>query len=611
MSDSLHFLRFVFLNIFLVQSFLCVSQNCGVGAILFKEDFGGNEESDPVAKSDGVPFVSGLTYDQNPCDYSRKGKYAIRKVGYQPHYEWYTMYDHTFPNDMNKGYFMQVDASERPCTFFQTRIDGLCESTNLYLSMWAMGSTQLDGYENSYLKLVIEGLDGEELSSKSIVVENCKGYWEQFGIPFTVPAGNQSIVFKIINTTSSSDGNDFCLDDIEVRLCTEVPVISSEYNPVCVGTDISLNISYKNDGTLVEPLQFTWFRSSQLSYNEDDWEKIGTFDQLQLRSVSKSDGVYYRVMVSGTEGSTDWNNCSPISDIYKLDVIACDLVVSDTICQSKRFPNVGEIEETIMDDNVLVRCLHTILPFVKDTVNWRMCSSESYKDDNFSIPVNYTPGQYVMVEEGRNTQFCYHHVLNLQVDSSYGMVLYDTICGGETYQHYGFFKDETGVYFNTLESEGGCDSTITLYLTVLPKYLQRISDTISQGETYCFFDQMIKEAGTYVETGVTVLGCDSVIVLDLTVKDKYIPIVPDEYFTPNSDALHEKWNIKNIEAHPDACVRIFDRFGKLLYERVGYANIEGWDGTYRGQPMPSADYWYEINVPKLDRQYIGHFTLIR
>ena len=37
---------------------------------------------------------------------------------------------------------------------------------------------------------------------------------------------------------------------------------------------------------------------------------------------------------------------------------------------------------------------------------------------------------------------------------------------------------------------------------------------------------------------------------------------------------------------------------------------EGWDGTYLGQQMPSADYWYSIQLED-GRIFKGHFSLKR
>ena len=37
----------------------------------------------------------------------------------------------------------------------------------------------------------------------------------------------------------------------------------------------------------------------------------------------------------------------------------------------------------------------------------------------------------------------------------------------------------------------------------------------------------------------------------------------------------------------------------------------GWDGTYRGKPQPSTDYWFIIKIDMTDKKVTGHFTLKR
>jgi gliding motility-associated-like protein len=61
--------------------------------------------------------------------------------------------------------------------------------------------------------------------------------------------------------------------------------------------------------------------------------------------------------------------------------------------------------------------------------------------------------------------------------------------------------------------------------------------------------------------------------------------------------------------YPDAEIEIYDRYGKLLIRYHG--SDLGWDGTYRGIPQPSTDYWYIINIGELDKRAVGHFTLKR
>ena len=89
---------------------------------------------------------------------------------------------------------------------------------------------------------------------------------------------------------------------------------------------------------------------------------------------------------------------------------------------------------------------------------------------------------------------------------------------------------------------------------------------------------------------------------------------PDMFFTPNGDGENDRWTIKNLDAYKNrnsVTVRIYDRYGKLIYSANSTDFESGWDGTYNGVKMPSTDYWYEIDIHNIDKQYFGHFTLIR
>ena len=63
------------------------------------------------------------------------------------------------------------------------------------------------------------------------------------------------------------------------------------------------------------------------------------------------------------------------------------------------------------------------------------------------------------------------------------------------------------------------------------------------------------------------------------------------------------------DIYPDAVIVIYDRYGKKLVEYKG--SSEGWNGKYQGKDMPSTDYWYEIRIEEIKKQYVGHFTLLR
>jgi len=86
-------------------------------------------------------------------------------------------------------------------------------------------------------------------------------------------------------------------------------------------------------------------------------------------------------------------------------------------------------------------------------------------------------------------------------------------------------------------------------------------------------------------------------------------IIP-HYFSPNGDGINDIWEIEGLrDSYPDAVVTIFDRFGKELIKYKGTG--DGWDGKYLGRDMPATDYWYVIEIKEINKQYTGHFTLLR
>ena len=98
-----------------------------------------------------------------------------------------------------------------------------------------------------------------------------------------------------------------------------------------------------------------------------------------------------------------------------------------------------------------------------------------------------------------------------------------TICYGETYTWHGQAYTVSGDYTATLSNAYGCDSVVVLHLTVLPEVpVTEESVVVCYGETYTWHGQAYTVSGDYTTTLQTVHGCDSVVVLHLTV----LPEVP-------------------------------------------------------------------------------------
>jgi gliding motility-associated-like protein len=107
--------------------------------------------------------------------------------------------------------------------------------------------------------------------------------------------------------------------------------------------------------------------------------------------------------------------------------------------------------------------------------------------------------------------------LNLRVNAARSTVLNRQICEGETFDLNGVLLDSTGTYTDTLNTLDGCDSIVTLNLTVNPVYNVEIDAQICEGQVYTFAGQALSSTGQYTGNFQTTRGCDSLVTLNLTV----------------------------------------------------------------------------------------------
>ena len=115
--------------------------------------------------------------------------------------------------------------------------------------------------------------------------------------------------------------------------------------------------------------------------------------------------------------------------------------------------------------------------------------------------------------------------LHLTVGELYDVSIYDTICVGETYTWDGVKYTTTGVYPRKYQSRYGCDSLVTLYLTVGEKYDIEMFDTICENEVYVWNKVQYKKSGSYTQQFSSRYGCDSIVTVHLFVA----PIVYESY----------------------------------------------------------------------------------
>lgn len=106
--------------------------------------------------------------------------------------------------------------------------------------------------------------------------------------------------------------------------------------------------------------------------------------------------------------------------------------------------------------------------------------------------------------------------LTLEHYETYETPMVRSICNGDAYDFFGQQLTTAGQYQHTLESVHGCDSVIKLTLRVNPVYEYDIERSFCAGSYYPFNGQNITQPGDYTYNGQTVLGCDSIVHLHLS-----------------------------------------------------------------------------------------------
>ncbi|MBR4432702.1 MAG: T9SS type A sorting domain-containing protein, partial [Paludibacteraceae bacterium] len=139
--------------------------------------------------------------------------------------------------------------------------------------------------------------------------------------------------------------------------------------------------------------------------------------------------------------------------------------------------------------------------------------------------------------EGNRLFYGLQLIVNEPTDST----IFRTICADEKYDFHGKQLTKSGEYRDTLRNSVGCDSMVILQLTVLPKYYHVVERTIYEGDTVHFQDQVYSTAGIYPFRYTSSFGCDSVIELRLTVNRLY-----DDSVSICSNDLPYVWRGKEI-----------------------------------------------------------------
>ncbi len=219
------------------------------------------------------------------------------------------------------------------------------------------------------------------------------------------------------------------------------------------------------------------------------------------------------------------NGCDSIVTLNLTVIPITRSTINQTICQGETYvfgdrevSESGIYRDTFVAQNgcfiILVLELE-VLTSIRDTISASICEGDSYRFGDRSLTQT---GVYT--QRLNNTSGCDSTiVLNLDVIEAFEMEQNITICEGDTFKLGRQNLTRGGTYIAFLQGQSGCDSTVTINLTVREDLGQTMQITLCQGESYPFFGQNLTEPGTYSEMFTSVGGCDSTITVELSFEE--------------------------------------------------------------------------------------------
>ncbi|MDR0538490.1 MAG: hypothetical protein LBH04_10705 [Tannerellaceae bacterium] len=332
------------------------------GTLLWKEDFDSYGNANDVFSQTGLAsdmtgyrfarsdYGTGITlWDENTYALAKHG---VTQTAWAAH--WF-MDDHTSQNDPNTGRMFIANGNTEFTQLYKQKIGKLCAGLDLNFSFWTRGcdaqmrwrvftvkpdKTIDDVLATFYAKPLMSRNAWDSGSTYHDIPhndDNRPAYkWLLYGFKFSVPTeyADRDIYFDVWDISTIQNGNDFAIDDIEVRLCSPTITVSQS-GKLCDGGGGSVTLTGTvSDGNLENPfsnpLIARWYRIP-LTGNPYDESQMGwsiaqetSFPSTAIPTLtySATQPGYYRLAIADEPHIGNYN-CRSMSNPVKVETQPC------------------------------------------------------------------------------------------------------------------------------------------------------------------------------------------------------------------------------------------------------------------------------------------------
>ncbi len=264
-------------------------------------------------------------------------------------------------------------------------------------------------------------------------------------------------------------------------------------------------------GWFTNPYDFSFPDTFQVSLvRSGDLDLDGDNDLMMLVSVTDDESVYmFQENIAPPGERTDFSGV-PVFTPFGLPDEAIGFH------QLADLDGDGDLDMFVLDELEILYFENTACLATTSEINASVCAGEEFllNGETYS-----EEGSYEQVRQ--NAAGCDSTIfINLEILPELSSSFEEQICPGEPYNWEGELIFEAGEFERTFTSDEGCDSLVTLTLVLLEEPSTSFEASFCSGGAYIWNDEIYDEAGTYVRTLQTVLGCDSTVTLVLVELDQ-------------------------------------------------------------------------------------------
>lgn len=270
-----------------------------------------------------------------------------------------------------------------------------------------------------------------------------------------------------------------------------------------IGCDSTVTLTLKVSDVLESDLEQSICEGEAYTLNNVDYMQSGIFTERFLTAAGCDSVVTLNLTVHDV-----------VNTVENVSICRGDFYVFGT----SNYLESGSYSQNYISRNGCdsIATLNLVVndPEVVNEIEATICSGESFQVGNASYNTSGFYGATLTSAGGCDSVVS----VQLNVLPAIAQTQNSTICEGEELMIGTTSYTESGIYTTAIPAANGCDSTITLNLTVQPAVFDRV-ETICEGETYMIGNTAFTSTGFYTETLANANGCDSTINLNLTVEE--------------------------------------------------------------------------------------------